>query len=84
MSKLFLEVQLPSIAKTYEFSADSSMTVGRLKAQIISQITTVENDAVFPDPASVLFCSLELGGLLQDQEVLGQVGVRSGDRIMLL
>ena len=84
MSKIFLEVQVPGNAKTYEFSADSTMTVGRVKNQIIRQISALENRDVFPDPAAVLFCAVDLEGLLQDQEVLGSVGIRSGSKIMLL
>jgi hypothetical protein len=32
----------------------------------------------------VLFCSQSLEGLLQDSEVLGEVGVQSGDTVILL
>ena len=84
MSKIYLEVQVPGNAKTYEFAADSMMTVGRVKNQIIKQIAALENRDIFPDRDAVLFSSIDLEGLLQDDEVLGEVGVRSGGKIMLL
>ncbi len=84
MSKIYLEVQIPGNAKTYEFSADSVMTVGKVKAQIMKQIALVENRDIFPDRDAVLFCSVDLEGLLQDGEVLGEVGVKSGGTVMLL
>ena len=84
MSKIFLETEVPGIAKTYEFSADSVMTVGTVKREMIDQISAVENMTVFPDPDKVLVCSVNMEGLLQDSETLGSIGVNSGDRIMLI
>ncbi len=84
MSKIFLETEVPGIAKTYEFSADSVMTVGTVKKEMIEQISAVENMTVFPDPDKVLVCSVNMEGLLQDSETLGSIGVNSGDRIMLI
>ena len=84
MSKIYLEVQVPGNAKTYEFAADSAMTVGKVKNQIIKQVAAVENRDIFPDKNAVLFCSVDLEGLLQDSEILGEVGVRSGGKIILL
>ncbi|MDR1589323.1 MAG: hypothetical protein LBS51_03940 [Oscillospiraceae bacterium] len=84
MSKIYLEVQAPGNARTYEFSADNAMTVGKVKKQFIGQISAVENRDIFSKDEGVLFCSKQLGGLLQDQEILGEVGVKSGDTIILL
>ena len=84
MSRILLEARVPSIAKTYEFSADSVMTVGTVKKEMIKQITAVENLDIFPDPDKVLFCSIDMNGLLQDNETLGSIGVKSGGRIMLI
>ncbi len=84
MSKIFLETEVPGIAKTYEFSADSVMTVGTVKKEMIEQISAVENMTVFPDPDKVLVCSINMEGLLQDSDTLGSIGVNSGDKIMLL
>ena len=84
MSKIYLDVQVPGVARTYEFTADSVMTVGKVKNQFISQISAVEGRDIFADPAQVLFCSKSLEGLLQNSEMLGEVGVKSGDTIILL
>ena len=84
MSRIFLETKVPGIAKSYEFTADSMMTVGSVKKQMIEQISLVENMTVFPDPDKVLFCSVDMGGLLQDNETLGSIGVKSGGQIMLI
>ena len=84
MSKIFLETKVPSIAKTYEFTADSIMTVGAVKKEMINQISAVENMTIFPDPDKVLFCSIDMNGLLQDGETLGNIGIKSGGQIMLI
>jgi hypothetical protein len=84
MSRIYLDVQAPGIARTYEFAADSVMSVGKVKKQFASQISAVEGREIFADPAQVLFCSQALEGLLQDSEILGEVGVASGDTIILL
>lgn len=84
MSKIYLEVQVPGAAKTYEFTADSVLSVKNVKKQFIDQICAVEDRQVFADAGQVLFCSVRLQGLLQDSEILGGVGVTSGDTIILL
>lgn len=84
MSRIYLEVRVPGAAKTYEFIADSAMTVKNMKKQFVEQISVVESREVFADADQVLFCSVRLEGLLQDQEILGGVGVTSGDTIILL
>ena len=84
MSKIYLDVQVPGVARMYEFAADSSMTVHNTKNQFISQISAVEGREIFFDSSQVLFCSQSLEGLLQDSEILGEVGVTSGDTIILL
>ncbi len=84
MSKIFLETKVPGIAKTYEFAADSVMTVGTVKKEMIEQISAVENFTVFPDPDKVLVCSVDMMGLLQDTETLGSIGIKSGGQIMLI
>lgn len=84
MSKIYLDVQVPGIARTYEFAADSIMTVGKVKKDFTAQISAVEGRKIFADPAQVLFCSQALEGLLQDGEILGELGVASGDTIILL
>lgn len=84
MSKIYLEVQVPGNAKTYEFAADNVLSVGKVKRQFIGQISLVENRNIFPNPDEVLFCSRQLEGLLQDQEILGEVGIVGGDTIILI
>ncbi len=84
MSKIYLDVQVPGTARTYEFSADTVMSVGKVKKQFIKQISALEGRPIFADPDTVLFCSKGLEGLLRDGEILGEVGVTSGDSIILL
>jgi len=84
MSKVFLDVQVPGVARSYEFAADNTLTVGKVKKQFISQISAVEGREIFADQSQVLFCSKALEGLLQDSETLGEVGVKSGDTIVLI
>ncbi|MDL2217506.1 hypothetical protein LJC27_02495 [Christensenellaceae bacterium OttesenSCG-928-M15] len=84
MSKIYLEVHVPGNAKTYDFAADSVMSVRRVKKDMIAAITAVENRELFAKPEEVLFCSANLEGLLQDSEILGEIGVKSGDKIILL
>ncbi len=84
MAKIFLDVQVPGSAKTYEFSVDSNMSVGRVKGDFIKQIALVEGREIFNDLSQVLFCSKNLGGLLSNEEILSSVDVKSGDTIILI
>ena len=73
MSKIYLEVQVPGNAKTYEFAADSIMTVGTVKRQMIDQIAALENRSIFPDRDAVLFCSIDLGQVFLARPLLRQL-----------
>ncbi len=84
MAKIYLDVQVPGSAKTYEFSVDSNMSVGRVKGDFVKQISLVEGREIFSDLSQVLFCSKDLGGLLSNDEVLSAVDVKSGDTIILI
>jgi hypothetical protein len=84
MSKIYLDVEVPGNAKSYEFVADDALPVGRVKKEFIEQICAVEMRKVFADPSDVLFSSRQLEGMLQDNEILGEVGVKSGDTIILI
>jgi len=84
MGKIYLDVNVPGVARTYEFAADNAMTVGKVKNQFISQISAVEGREIFANFSQILFCSQSLEGLLQDSEILDEVGVTSGDTIILL
>ncbi len=84
MAKLQIDVQLPSIAKSYEFLLDDTMSVGKVKRDFIKQIEAVEGRQVFEDATQVLFSSKNLGGLLSDNEILGSMEIKSGDTIILI
>ncbi len=84
MAKIQIDVQLPSLAKAYEFLLDDSLSVGKVKRDFIKQIEAVEGRQIFEDATQVLFCSRNLGGLLSDNEVLGNLEIKSGDTIILI
>ncbi len=84
MAKIFLDVQVPGSAKTYEFSVDNNLSVGKVKGDFVKQISLVEGRDIFNDLSQVLFCSKDLGGLLSNDEVLSAVDVKSGDTIILI
>jgi hypothetical protein len=60
------------------------MSVGKVKSHFVSQVSSMEGREIFPDPTKVLFCSKALEGFLQEFEILGEVGIVSGDTIILL
>ncbi len=84
MAKIQVDVQLPSLAKAYEFLLDDSMSVGKVKRDFIKQIEAVEGRKIFEDETQVLFSSKNLGGLLNDAEILGNMEIKSGDTIILI
>ncbi len=84
MAKIFLDVQLPGMAKNYEFAVNDALSVGKVKSDFAKQISALEGREIFGDISQVLFCSKALGGLLSDEEVLAAMDVKSGDTIILL
>ena len=71
MSKIHLEVEIPGNAKTYEFMLDDRMKIGTAKKQIMKQIAELEG-------------SLELEGLIQDNETFREVGIKNGSRVVMV
>ncbi len=84
MAKLLLDVQLPGMAKNYEFSVNDALSVGRVKKDFAKQISALEGREIFEDLSQVLFCSKALGGLLSDEEILAAMDIKSGDTIILI
>ena len=74
MSKIHLEVEIPGNAKTYEFMLDDRMKIGTAKKQIMKQIAELEGHDLFAGLDNIVFGSLELEGLIQDNETFREVG----------
>ncbi len=84
MAKIFLEVHVPGNDKTYEFSVDNSMTIAKVKDQVMDQITELENRELFLDRQKTLFCCVNLNGMLRGSDTLSEVNVKSGYKLILL
>ena len=75
MSKIHLEIEIPGNAKTYEFVLDDRMKIGTAKEQIKKQFAGLDN---------IVFGSLELEGLIQDNETFREVGIKNGSRVVMV
>ena len=80
MSKIHLEIEIPGNAKTYEFVLDDRMKIGTAKEQIKKQIAELEGHDLFAGLDNIVFGSLELEGLIQDNETFREVGIKNGSR----
>ena len=72
MSKIHLEVEIPGNAKTYA------------KKQIMKQIAELEGHDLFAGLDNIVFGSLELEGLIQDNETFREVGIKNGSRVVMV
>ena len=77
MSKIHLEIEIPGNAKTYEFVLDDRMKIGTAKEQIKKQIAELEGHDLFAGLDNIVFGSLELEGLIQDNETFREVGIKN-------
>ena len=84
MSQIRLEVTVPGNAKTYEFRLDDRMKAGTARKQIQNQINEMEGYDVFEGTVDVVMCSVEQEGLIGDGESLHRVGIKNGDRLLIL
>ena len=83
MSKIHLEIEIPGNAKTYEF-VDDRMKIGTAKEQIKKQIAELEGHDLFAGLDNIVFGSLELEGLIQDNETFREVGIKNGSRVVMV
>ena len=81
MSKIHLEIEIPGNAKTYEFVLDDRMKIGTAKEQIKKQL---EGHDLFAGLDNIVFGSLELEGLIQDNETFREVGIKNGSRVVMV
>ena len=80
MSKIHLEIEIPGNAKTYEFVLDDRMKIGTVK----KQIAELEGHDLFAGLDNIVFGSLELEGLIQDNETFREVGIKNGSRVVMV
>ena len=81
MSKIHLEIEIPGNAKTYEFDR---MKIGTAKEQIKKQSAELEGHDLFAGLDNIVFGSLELEGLIQDNETFREVGIKNGSRVVMV
>ena len=84
MSKIHLEIEIPGNAKTSEFVLDDRMKIGTAKEQIKKQIAELEGHDLFAGLDNIVFGSLELEGLIQDNETFREVGIKNGSRVVMV
>ena len=84
MSKIHLEIEIPGNAKAYEFVLDDRMKIGTAKEQIKKQIAELEGHDLFAGLDNIVFGSLELEGLIQDNETFREVGIKNGSRVVMV
>ena len=83
MSKIHLEIEIPGNAKTYEFVLDDRMKIGTAKGRS-KQIAELEGHDLFAGLDNIVFGSLELEGLIQDNETFREVGIKNGSRVVMV
>ena len=84
MSKIHLEIEIPGNAKPYEFVLDDRMKIGTAKEQIKKQIAELEGHDLFAGLDNIVFGSLELEGLIQENETFREVGIKNGSRVVMV
>ena len=84
MSKIHLEIEIPGNAKAYEVVLDDRMKIGTAKEQIKKQIAELEGHDLFAGLDNIVFGSLELEGLIQDNETFREVGIKNGSRVVMV
>ena len=84
MSKIHLEIEIPGNTKTYEFVLDDRRKIGTAKEQIKKQIAELEGHDLFAGLDNIVFGSLELEGLIQDNETFREVGIKNGSRVVMV
>lgn len=81
---LNVEVICPSTSRNYDYKIPPSMKVGDIKKRIISDIRLYESlPDLFADEETIgIYCENKCR--LGDDIALGEAGVKSGDRIMII
>ena len=63
---------------------DDRMKIGTAKEQIKKQIAELEGHDLFAGLDNIVFGSLELEGLIQDNETFREVGIKNGSRVVMV
>lgn len=83
MELITVEIMCPSTARSYDYRLPVKMRAGDIKKQVIEDIRLFEglND-LFRDETSIhLYCE---NGCIADSETPECMGVRNGDKIMII
>lgn len=68
--------------KPMNLCLDDRMKIGTAKEQIKKQIAELEGHDLFAGLDNIVFGSLELEGLIQDNETFREVGIKNGQPVV--
>ena len=83
MNLITVELLCPSTSRTYDFKLPVKMTAGETKKQMIEDIRSFEGlPELFENTENIyLYCD---NGCISDDSTLENVGIKNGDRLMIV
>lgn len=82
MELITVEVICPAAARNYDFRLSPNMKGRDAKKRIIDDIRSYENDEELFEEADILFFSKDT--ILDEKLTLSEMGIKSGDRLMIV
>lgn len=85
MDKILLEVFCVPTSRTYDFWVSKKMPIFKVKEKILEQISIYEkNTELFTNTEQVFFMDNGSSSILEENWMVEQAGLHSGDRIVII
>lgn len=81
---IMVDVIVPSIGRTYNFSLEENVAIHMLIAEISEVISQKENCVLDGKPEELTLCSMEQSRILSPEATLGKYGILNGNRLLLV
>lgn len=81
---IMVEVVVPAIDKEYDFRLDEYVPVHVLTEEITEMICHKEQSNIIGNEKELILCDCGSNRILEDNMGLNSLGIRTGDRLLLI
>lgn len=81
---IMVDVKVPSIGRTYNFSLEENTEIATLIAEIVEVICQKESCHLMGNAEQIALCSLDQEQILPHGNTLRQCGIHDGCRLLLV
>ena len=81
---ILVDVTVPSVEKTYDFSLDENAQIALVMEEIVEMISQKEHCSIIGNKEDLLLCKYDAQIVLDKQATLKDCGIVTGNKLLLV